>query len=92
MIDRVARYAPEMILMVGRGYQPVRKCILHPKGTAPGSWKNSAAGVVLEMQTDFGSRFWGFEKAWINSELRAVVQGFDSRCELRSAWEVCHEP
>jgi hypothetical protein len=43
------------------------------------------------MVTRHGSRWWGFERAWINSELRMVVQGFPAADELRSRWERCEE-
>lgn len=45
----------------------------------------------LEMITEHGSRYWGFDKGWINSELRMVVQGFSSCDEIRSKWDVCNE-
>lgn len=89
MIDRIPRYAPSHVI-IARAMKllPVRQYIAHPPNTHPASpIKNEM--TALELVTDKGSRWFGCEQAYINSELRMVVIGFDSRDEVRSKWEVC---
>ena len=81
-IDRIPRYAPYIILCKGQ-FVSVIKYVIHPKGLYHKDW------MTLEFVTKNGSRFRPFEKAWINSELRMVVSGFDSRDEVLQTWEKC---
>lgn len=89
MIDFTPRYAPSTVFILGHGYLPVLRTVFHP----PGATKPPGCPLIddcgkLELITAQGSRWWGFEKGYINSELRMVVAGFPSNCELRSKWPV----
>lgn len=92
-IDREPRYAPTTVLVrVGKGGfcdAPVRQYVIHPPGTHPISCPLVSDCTALQLVTEHGSRWWGFEKAWISSELKMVVSGFPKNCEIRSAWPVC---
>jgi hypothetical protein len=90
MRDDVPRYAPDAVLIVGHGLLPVVRYVSHPPRTHPQSPLFPYL-TALEAVTRHGSRWWGFDRAWINSELRMVVQGFPAADEMRSRWEVCHE-
>ena len=93
MIDHTPRYAPDRVLVLdgGRAYDcPVTRAIAHPPGTHPGSCIKAELTAV-ELQTAKGSRWYGFERAYINSELRLVVEGFDRRDEVRAKWALVPE-
>jgi hypothetical protein len=88
-LDMTPRYAPTHVIIArAMALLPVTRYIAHPAGTHPDSpIKNDM--MALECITAKGSRWYGCESAYINSELRMVVVGFDSRDEVRSKWEVC---
>lgn len=86
-MDRTPRYAPSVVVCKGFSNVPVESYVAHPAGTHKGPIV--ASMMALECKTRFGSRWYGCEKAWINSELRMVVVGFDSRDEVRRTWEAC---
>lgn len=91
-MDRTPRYAPNHILVFGQGYvlqTPVTKFVAYPPECHPVGCPLIPNCVALELQTNFGSRWFGCEKAYINSELRMVVVGVDERDEVRMKWEVC---
>lgn len=84
MTDRTPRYTPETVMTL-KGIRPVVRAIAHPPGSHPASpIKNEMTAV--ELVTEAGSRWYGCERAWINSDLRMVVQGCDSRDEARMSW------
>lgn len=84
-LDMLPRYAPERIMTI-KGMQPVTSAVFHPAGNHEGSpIKNEMA--ALELTTPVGSRWFGCEWAYINSELRMVVIGCDFRDEVRKAWQ-----
>ena len=85
--DRTPRYVPSTIYCKGATV-PVLRVIAHPPGTAKGAHIVPHLTAV-ELVTERGSRWFGFENAQINSELRMIVSGFDGRDEVRSKWEVC---
>jgi hypothetical protein len=43
--------------------------------------------VALELQTSFGSRWYGVKRAWIGSDLQMRVEPEDSRFEEMNAWK-----
>lgn len=91
-IDHTPRYAPEYTLVRDdRGFRTakVQEVVIHPSGMAPSPCPIRKDLTVVELKTLFGSRWWGVEKAWINSELRCVVSGIDPRNELLRNWTVC---
>ena len=85
--DRAPRYVPSHILMIGRGIVPVTSYIAHPANNHPAYCPIKAEYVALELITPYGSRWYGCERAYINSELRMVVMGCDDRDEVRMAWK-----
>jgi len=85
MIDRKPRYAPTQTIVAARRV-PVTSWRAHPPGTHPKGCPLIPNCTALELVTPLGSRWWGVEKAWINSELRMVVSGFPERCEIRRSW------
>ena len=92
MDDQTPRYAPETIwITTGLGFRelPVTRYIAHNPGNHPKGCPIKAELTALELQTWAGSRWFGFEKCWINSELKMIVQGFSSRDEVRMKWKVC---
>lgn len=42
--------------------------------------------TVLELQTNFGSRWFGVKRAWIGSDLNMHVEPLDDRFEEMAAW------
>lgn len=86
-IDMTPRYAPDKVLVLGYGMLPVRQYLVHPAGTHPHSpIRNDMK--ALELRTAAGSRWYGVEDAYINSELKAVVVGTNKRDEVRMGWKV----
>lgn len=91
-IDRTPRYAPEsayvwdktgnIIVALATGWR-IHQPHKHPKGCPI-----IQGTTALEIITPHGKAWWGFEKAWINSELRIVVSGFPAHDEIRSKWEI----
>lgn len=98
LTDLTPRYAPDRVLVfVGSAGQhramdlPVLRYIAHPAGHHPKGCPLIAECTALELQTEFGSRWYGCERAYINSELRMVVVGTNPRDEVRMGWEVVPE-
>lgn len=87
-IDQAPRYAPSTVLVRGVPC-PVRAYTAHSPGKHPAGCPIAPEFTALEMVTDRGSRWYGFEKAWINSELRMVVSGFAAADTVRARWERC---
>lgn len=93
-MDRIPRYAPSVTYIVRNGFagrEPILRYIVHPPHAHPAACPLKPECCALELVTAHGSRWWSFERCWINSELRMVVQGFPASCKLRSKWEVCCE-
>ncbi len=83
MMDRIPRYAPTEV-MTWHGASPVRRAVFHPPGTHRSPIRPDMG--ALELISDHGSRWYGFEGGAINAELRMTVWGFDSRDEVRAQW------
>ncbi len=94
--DNTPRYAPDRVIVVKSGVGAwdcqVRQYIAHPPGapTRP-TWIDSTL-TALELITEKGSRWYGFDRCYINSELRMVVEGFNARDEVLRGWKVCKFP
>jgi hypothetical protein len=91
-VDRDPRYAPTRVLCRGSdGFRErdVVKSSAYPPGQHPKGCPLVADCVAVELRTADGVCWYGFEKAWINSELRMVVQGFSARDEVRAKWPKC---
>jgi hypothetical protein len=85
-MDMTPRYAPKTVQV--RGYSNVKATgyKVHPPGTHHGPIVSSM--TALEIETPYGSRWFGVESAYINSQLRAVVVGTNRRDEVRMKWLV----
>lgn len=89
--DNVPRYAPKSV-MTAKGILPVVSYAFWPPGSHKESPVKNDMGA-LELRTELGgSRWYGCEKGWINSELRMCVQGFSARFEEMSKWEKVKYP
>jgi hypothetical protein len=93
-LDITPRYVPDTMLLFSRVTgNPVRTAVtgsvFHPAGTAPKECAIRIDCNALEVRTAHGSRWYGCQKAYINSELRMVVVGFPAGFEEMAAWKVC---
>ena len=95
MDNTTVRYAPTTMMMKankGRGFNfykvPVVRYVIHPPNNHPKECPLVKECTAIEFVTEYGSRWWGVGRAWINSELRVVATGFDVRNELVNKWEV----
>lgn len=86
--DTTPRYAPKKVLMLGHGEVPVVSTRFYPPGQHPPRTPIVPTVGALELVTPYGSRWYGFDRGYINSQLRMVVQGFDRRDEVRRKWPV----
>ena len=87
-LDMTPRYAPEVVTTI-RGRFPVSSYCVYPPNGAPENSPIRRDMTTVEFQTAGGSRWYGCERAYINSELRLVVVGTDTRDEVRMKWQVC---
>jgi hypothetical protein len=87
-LDMTPRYTPDRVIVPkAMKLCPVTNAISHPPGTHPRSpIKNDM--TALELVTTRGSRWFGCERAYINSELRMVIVGTNTRDEVRMKWPV----
>jgi hypothetical protein len=91
-IDRTPRYAPTSVIIARKmKLFPVLQAIVYAPGTAPKEAPIMSEYTVLELRTEAGSRWYGFERAYINSELRMVVAGFPTYDEVRANWPIVPE-
>ena len=94
-IDMTPRYAPSAVVVVGpkgSGTFPVLSWHSYPPGQHPKGCHIKGDMTAVECRTSAGSRRYGCERAYINSELRFVVVGTNPRDEVRMKWEVCRIP
>ncbi len=95
-MDLQPRYAPDHVFVArlprGAVNVPVIRYHSFPPGTHPANCPLIPTCTALELVTEHGSRWFGVERAWINSELRMVVSGTNPRDEVRMNWEVCKTP
>lgn len=89
-MDRKPRYAPACITFKGQ-LLPVSQYVAHPPHKHPPDCPLTPDCTALELRTLHVSRWFGFEKAWINAELKVVVSGFPASDEIRRTWQVCRE-
>jgi hypothetical protein len=92
-LDMTPRYAPTKILFFRKGkaiFAPVIQAISHPPGNHPADCPIKTTMTALELRTEYGSRWFGCERAYINSELRMVVEGTNKLDEIRMKWPICH--
>jgi len=93
-IDRTPRYAPKRVLVRGihgerKFYDAhVQESVVYPPNQHPKSSPIALHLTRVDLITEYGTRHYGFEKAWINSELRLVVSGFGAKDEVRAGWEI----
>jgi len=88
--DLTPRYLPDEFWIASGsvlGQYPVTGTTFYPAGVdRPGSPIRGDIGA-LHVRTTGGDRWFGCADAYINSELRMVVIGVDSRDEVRAKWE-----
>src|SRR5206468_12138826 len=92
MRDETPRYAPDKVMVVNgsrHGYAPVVAYRAHPPNAHPIGCPLVSDCTALELITASGSRWYGCDRAWINSELRMAVQGFPARFEEIATWTPC---
>ena len=63
----------------------VLQVVIHPKGAVP---VIRPEYVPVELRTEYGSRFYGFENAYIGSDLRVHCSGYNPNFEELKAWEI----
>lgn len=84
--DMTPRYLPDVLHTV-HGNGVVTGTTFYPAGVdRPGSPIRLDCSA-LHVRTTKGDRWFGCDRAYINSELRFVVIGADSRDEVRMTWE-----
>lgn len=87
-VDRIPRYVPSEVFILGHGMQKVVSCAFYPANRyRPQSCPLVMDIGALELITPHGTRWWGFEDGYINGELKMVVVGFPRKCEIRSKWK-----
>lgn len=87
-MDQTPRYAPTSVICKGMTV-PVTSWRSYPPGEHPEGCPLVADCTALELRTSRGSRWYGVEKAWINSELRMVISGTHPNDTVRMRWPVC---
>lgn len=78
---------PEKVLVLhnGRGVMAdVETTIIHPKGTIK---VIKPEYVAVELKTRYGSRFYGFDSAYIGSDLKVHCCGYNPNFEELNTWE-----
>ena len=94
-MDTTPRYIPDRVMIVSPGFMGavrVHSARAHPPNAHPAECPIRADVTALELVTAYGSRWYGCERAWINSELRMCVSGFDERFEEMRAWPNATNP
>lgn len=86
--DMTPRYAPNKVMTLQNGLQPVTQSVFYPAGSHPKNCPIKPSMGVLALTAVTGqTRYYGCDRAYINSELRMVVVGCDNRDEIRTKWE-----
>lgn len=80
------RIVPETIQTLTHGVRPVVRVVAHPPSAHRPGCPIKAELTAVQVIPDIGpSRWYGCDKAWIGSDLRMHVFGFDGRfSELRN--------
>ena len=81
------KWAPNAVLILQRGIIPVTQTVAYPPGNHPTGCPIKGSLVAVELRTDCGSRWYGFERAWIDSHLRMRCSGWNQRNELVASWD-----
>ena len=87
-MDRIPRYVPDRIAGFSGPFivhAKVLRTAFHPAGTHKSPIM--AESGALEIVTASGTRWFGVEKAYINSTLRMVAVGFPAAFEEMAKWE-----
>ena len=85
-MSETTKFAPERVMTL-RGILPVSGWRSYPPGQHPALCPIVGDLTALEVCTAAGSRWYGVKRAWIGSDLRMRVQGFNPRFEGMMAWE-----
>lgn len=87
--DNIPRYVPDRVITL-YGLETVLRIQSYPPNTHPESPLIPDC-TAIELTTQFGTRWYGVDSAWINSELRFVIKGFPSNFSELSKWEKVNE-
>jgi hypothetical protein len=84
--DKSHRYVPAIVVTF-RGSAPATGFRYYPPGQHPVNSPIVKDIGLVEVQSPVGSRWYGCDRAYINSELRMVMVGHNSRDEVRARWK-----
>jgi hypothetical protein len=91
-LDYTPRYTPKFVIIAKvMKLMPVEGVVSYPPGQHPDKCPLVPECVAVELRTSGGSKWYGVKNAYINSELRFVVEGFPRRFKEMSKWEVVPE-
>jgi hypothetical protein len=84
------KWVPEVMLALNpqtgqHEYSPVISVLAHAPGHKVAPIRTECTAVEITLANG-GKRYFGFERAWIDSHLRMRVSGYDERNELVAAW------
>lgn len=82
----IKKYCPKKVMTIV-GERIVVSVIAHPKNNHPKDCPIVLDRVAIELITSEGSRWYGCERAYINSELRVIVEGFNPNNEEMANWQ-----
>lgn len=88
--DSSHRVLPESFPTL-RGIRKVAKVESFPDGITPGSPLGKGMTHVKVTLEDGGLRWFGCKRAYINSSLRMVLVGHNSKDEIRALWKKVKE-
>lgn len=81
------KWTPTTTIMFNGVRVPVRCTIAHNPGNHPEGCPIVPNLYAVELVTEQGSRWWGFERASIDSHLRMRVSGYSPKNEIVMGWE-----
>ena len=84
MKSKQHKYAPSHTFALGYGRVPILRYVAHPPGHYGMPIRSDM--TCLELVTAHGSRYWGFDRCYINARLRMVCVGFSTRNEIVRGW------
>lgn len=85
-------YAPKKVMVHQAGVRPVVSARIFPPGKHPPATPIVSSMTAVQLVTDTGhSRWFGFDDARINSDLRVVACGgfINPRNEIAKDWKRC---
>jgi hypothetical protein len=80
------KVVPDYVRTAANTVEWVSFVFIHPPNTHPPESPIKRELTAVQVVTDSATRWYGFEEAWIGSDLRVHVKGFDPRFEEVAAW------